>query len=110
MLGGGDGLAARELLRHGDRVVFLGGPDGSGTIDAVFVFDVGSQPDLFRCDDTAYGKGAGGIINIVSKSGKRNFFGELYYFNRNEAFNANNFFSNRQANCPGGAPESSPVF
>jgi hypothetical protein len=48
-----------------------------------------------------YGKGAGGIINIVTKSGKRNFFGTAYYYNRNEAFNANNFFSNRQGNRRG---------
>src|SRR5215471_10896099 len=48
-----------------------------------------------------YGKGAGGIINIVSKSGKRNFFGSAYYYNRNDFFNANNFFSNRQGNQRG---------
>jgi Carboxypeptidase regulatory-like domain len=43
-----------------------------------------------------YGKGAGGIINIVSKSGSRVFHGSAYYYNRNDFFNANNFFSNRQ--------------
>ncbi len=48
-----------------------------------------------------YGKGAGGIINVVTKSGKRNFFGTAYYYNRNDAFNANNFFSNRQGNNRG---------
>jgi len=48
-----------------------------------------------------YGKGAGGIINLVTKSGKRDFFGTAYYYNRNEAFNANNFFSNRQGNQRG---------
>src|SRR5215471_8426388 len=48
-----------------------------------------------------YGKGAGGIINLVTKSGKRDFFGTAYYYNRNDAFNANNFFSNRQGNQRG---------
>src|SRR5215467_7726914 len=48
-----------------------------------------------------YGKGAGGIINLVTKSGKRDFFGTAYYYNRNDAFNANNFFSNRQGNKRG---------
>lgn len=26
---------------------------------------VGSQPDIFRCDDTAYGKGAGGELTYA---------------------------------------------
>src|SRR6516165_1756420 len=48
-----------------------------------------------------YGKGAGGIINVITKSGRREFFGTAYYYNRNEAFNANNFFSNRQGAARG---------
>jgi hypothetical protein len=43
-----------------------------------------------------YGKGAGGIINVVTKTGTRQFHGLAYYYVRNDAFNANNFFSNRQ--------------
>jgi hypothetical protein len=36
------------------------------------------------------------VINIVTKSGTQTFHGGAYYYNRNEAFNANNFFNNRQ--------------
>jgi hypothetical protein len=43
-----------------------------------------------------YGTGAGGVINLVTKSGTQRFRGGAYYYNRNEAFNANNFFNNRQ--------------
>jgi diadenylate cyclase len=43
----------RGLLRQGDRVVFLGGAEGSGTLDSAFVFDVGSLPELFSLDDAA---------------------------------------------------------
>ena len=43
-----------------------------------------------------YGKGSGGIINVVTKSGTSEFHGAAYYYVRNEFFNANNFFSNRQ--------------
>jgi diadenylate cyclase len=43
----------RGLLRQGDRVVFLGGAEGSGSLDTAFVFDVGSLPELFSLDEAA---------------------------------------------------------
>lgn len=43
-----------------------------------------------------YGTSAGGVINLVTKSGTQYFHGGAYYYNRNEALNANNFFNNRQ--------------
>ncbi len=48
-----------------------------------------------------YGKGAAGVINIVTKSGTPQFHGLAYYYLRNEAFNANTFF-NRQSGAPRG--------
>jgi hypothetical protein len=42
-----------------------------------------------------YGTASGGIINLVTKSGTQSFHGGAYYYNRNEAFNANDFFNNR---------------
>jgi len=42
-----------------------------------------------------YGQGAGGaVINVVTKSGTQQFHGTAYYYNRNEAFNANDWFNN----------------
>ena len=41
-----------------------------------------------------YGPSAGGVISIVTKGGTSSFHGGAYYYNRNEAFNANNFFNN----------------
>ena len=41
-----------------------------------------------------YGIGSGGTILMVIKSGKRDFHGGVYYFNRNEAYDANNYFTN----------------
>jgi hypothetical protein len=41
-----------------------------------------------------YGTAGGAIINLVTKSGTQSFHGEVYYYNRNEALNANNYFNN----------------
>jgi hypothetical protein len=57
-----------------------------------------------------YGIGSGGTITMVLKSGTQRFHGEVYYFNRNTAYNANDYFLNAsgkprskfQLNLPGG--------
>jgi Carboxypeptidase regulatory-like domain len=57
-----------------------------------------------------YGIGSGGTILMVLKSGTNRFHGELYEFNRNTAYNANDYFlkaggkprSKFQLNIPGG--------
>ena len=41
-----------------------------------------------------YGIGSGGTILMVIKSGTHDFHGGVYYFNRNEAYDANNYFTN----------------
>ncbi len=40
-----------------------------------------------------YGLGSGGTILMVIKSGTQDFHGSLYYFNRNEDYDANNYFT-----------------
>ncbi|HZR28446.1 MAG TPA: carboxypeptidase regulatory-like domain-containing protein [Terriglobales bacterium] len=40
-----------------------------------------------------YGENAGGVVNVVTKSGTNSFHGDLFEFNRNPAFNAQNFFA-----------------
>ena len=42
------------------------------------------------------GPSASGAILIATKSGTQSFHGGLYYYSRNEAFNANNFINNEQ--------------
>ncbi|HTV05752.1 MAG TPA: carboxypeptidase regulatory-like domain-containing protein [Acidobacteriaceae bacterium] len=57
-----------------------------------------------------YGIGSGGTIIMVLKSGTSRYHGELYEFNRNTAYNANDYFTKRadqarptfQLNEPGG--------
>jgi hypothetical protein len=40
-----------------------------------------------------YGVGSGGVVLMVIKSGTRDFHGSAYYFNRNEDYDANNYFT-----------------
>src|SRR6201996_364622 len=73
----------------------LNGPRGGGcfsslpSIDALAEFqtlDSNYSPD--------YGIGSGGTVLMVIKSGTQDFHGSAYYFNRNEAYDANNYFTN----------------
>ena len=40
-----------------------------------------------------YGSNAGGVVNVITKSGTNEFHGDAFEFNRNPAFNAQNFFA-----------------
>lgn len=61
-------------------------PPNLDAISEVKVLTAGYQAE--------YGEGnAGAAINVVTKSGSNQFHGEAYYYNRNEAFNANDWFN-----------------
>jgi hypothetical protein len=47
--------------------------------------------------EAEYGREAGAVINVTTKSGTSQFHGLLYYYGRNEALNANDFFNNRES-------------
>src|SRR5262249_2294878 len=42
-----------------------------------------------------YGRTGGAVVNLVHRSGTKEYHGVLYEFLRNDKFDANNFFSNR---------------
>ncbi|MCP5115722.1 MAG: TonB-dependent receptor, partial [bacterium] len=57
------------------------------SIDAVQEFKV--ETNAFSAE---YGKSAGGVVNVVMKSGTNEVHGTVYGFLRNEVFDAKNFF------------------
>ena len=56
--------------------------------------------------DAGYGRNAGANVEVITKGGSNNFHGDLFEFNRNNMFNANDFFykfselQNGQPNAP----------
>jgi hypothetical protein len=61
----------------------------NATVDVIEEFKV--QTNFFSAE---FGNSGGTIINMVSKSGTNDFHGVGYYFRRDNALNANNWFSN----------------
>jgi hypothetical protein len=56
---------------------------------------IGEVKVLLTNFQAEYGRNYGGSITTVTKSGTKQFHGGGYYFKRNEALNANDFFRNR---------------
>ncbi|MGH9357201.1 MAG: carboxypeptidase regulatory-like domain-containing protein, partial [Terriglobia bacterium] len=56
-----------------------------------------------------YGKLDAAQINVATKSGTKQFHGDAYDYVRNDAFDANPFFQNRQIAPPGGNAPKTPL-
>ena len=80
------------------------------SIDGVNAADPSSQGQLYGAAATdslteiniktsnyqaEYGGSAGAVINLVTRSGTKEFHGDIYGYLRNENLNANDYFSNR---------------
>lgn len=77
-----DGVAAENFTSGGMNVTL--------SVDATQEFRV-----ITKNPSAEYGRTAGGVINVISKSGTNEFHGTAYEFLRNKVLNANDFFSNR---------------
>jgi len=101
--GSGSGLATFKINGSRDQSLTL-------TLDGVPTLDSGNQtstpmiPALESISEVKvlssnyqaeYGRSNGGIITVATKAGTHDFHDGAYFFFRNEALNANDFFANR---------------
>lgn len=71
-------------------------PSGSNKLSMTISQDAVAEVKVLRNNYAAeYGNNGGALINLVSKGGGRDYSGSAYYFLRNEALNASNFFNNK---------------
>jgi hypothetical protein len=87
--GGRDDRSNEFLLdgmpnQHRDKVAFI------PPADAVAEFRI-----MTNAYDAQYGRQAGGTMNVSVKSGSNDYHGNVYEFNRNDAYSANTFQANR---------------
>lgn len=64
-------------------------------IDAIQEFQV-----LTSSYGAQYGRNGSGTVEVVTKSGTRDFHGDVFYFGRNDFFNARNFFDSSSPKAP----------
>jgi len=75
---------------------WLGGtPAIFPSVDAIQEFQV--QTLNFSAE---YGRNNGAVANVVTKQGTNNYHGSVYYFHRNTALNARNFFDTPDQKAP----------
>lgn len=102
--------ASTKGVLGGSDIVFSGGQRTGNvfTVDGAPNNDMGSQrtilvyPTLDAISEVKlvtnaygpeYGQSGGGQVNIVTKSGTNHLHGSVYYFGRNDALDANNWFN-----------------
>ncbi|MEX2264922.1 MAG: TonB-dependent receptor [Bryobacteraceae bacterium] len=73
-----------------NNMMFMNSPGGSPPMDAIQEFRVATG------NSAEYGRSAGANVNIAIKSGSRDLHGSAYWYVRNDKFDANEFFANRQ--------------
>ncbi|HZY62634.1 MAG TPA: carboxypeptidase regulatory-like domain-containing protein [Edaphobacter sp.] len=95
---GGSGFT--QPIVNGSRSQYVsatidGVNSGDRASSSVNLDDIAEVKVLSSNYQAEYGaRTAGAVINLVTKSGTRDFHGTLYYYMRNEAFNANSWFNN----------------
>jgi Carboxypeptidase regulatory-like domain/TonB dependent receptor len=76
-----------------DKDNTVGGPVMQLPLEAVQEFQISTQRF-----SAANGRSEGALITAITKSGTNQFHGSLYFFDRNQALNANDYFSKAAGN------------
>lgn len=77
-----DGVANVDV---GSNITLLSTP----TVDSIQEFRV-----ITSVPTAEFGRASGGVVNVITRGGGRDFHGNVYEFLRNNALNANSFLSN----------------
>jgi hypothetical protein len=86
--------------RPRDNNYMLDGVDNNETwLQTVVIFPGVDALEEFKLQTSTYsaefGRSLGGVVNLQLKSGTNQYHGSVFEFLRNDAFDANNWFSNR---------------
>jgi hypothetical protein len=86
--------------RTRDNNYMLDGVDNNETwLQTVVIFPSVDALQEFKLQTSTYsaefGRSLGGVVNLQLKSGTNDFHGSVFEFNRNDAYDANNWFNNR---------------
>src|SRR2546422_1031143 len=103
--GGIAGLATTSQINGGlaqQNGVLIDGGESRGTTESGNAYTVPLESVAeFKIETSTYsaefGRAAGGIVNIATKSGSNSFHGSIYEFLRNDHLNANNWQNNRNS-------------
>ena len=104
-IAGGRDDSVTYLLDGGDNTsLTYGAPVVSPNPDTVAEFRI-----LSNNYTAEFGRSAGGVVSVVTKSGTNQYHGSAFDYLRNDAFNANNFFNKATINPVTLQPQVRPV-
>jgi hypothetical protein len=90
----GNRPGTNNLTIDGSNNLNAGSPTGTWLVPSVD--SIAEVKILLNNYQAEYGRNSGASVSVITKSGTREFHGSGYYFKRNEAFNANNYFYNQR--------------
>jgi carboxypeptidase family protein len=101
--GGTSNLATNGVVGQGSEFTLDGIPNNGAFVRQVSYVPPAEAVQEFKVVTTSFdaqqGHSAGAQIDVVLRSGANRPFGSVYWFNRNEALAANEFFVNSNPNC-----------